>query len=383
MGFTLATYAYPDHDGATRAALAARLAGRRPLPGAFVLATCLRIEVAVPGSRSDLHCILDALFTDAPEKETARIRTGEAASVHLFRVAAGLESPILGEREVLTQFRQTVVETEQSGVVDGLFARLLELAVGTGRQARELLPASPHDSMAAVAAQVVGPSARVAVLGSGLMATAVVAGLRGLPAPPPVTIVARHPEKVAADFAEVWPFDRALEALSEFPAVVSATSAKRRLLPDDVLSRALEARTDPLTLVDMAMPPDFRPPDGAPVTYLDIDDLARMADRTPRHHDADAMVHAAAVDAYRGLVDHHQIAPVIGGLMRFADGVVARTVDRFAGRLGSAGDRAVLEQTAYTVARTLLAAPVSYLKQPGRAPEAVDTVAEAFGLDDA
>jgi glutamyl-tRNA reductase len=310
------------------------------------------------------------------------VRTGEKAVEHLFRIAAGLESPILGEREILTQFRQAIQAAQESRVVGGMLGKMLETSVAVGRQARELLPESPHDSMAAVAAQVVGPFDRVAVLGSGVMAKAVVYGMLGLPAPPDIVMVARHPEKVTFDNIDVWTFDRAPVALDEFPAVISATSAKQRLIPDSDLAAVLAGRSTSLTLVDMAMPPDFSPPAGSPVNYVDIDDLAHMAARRPRRDDADALVTTAAVDSYRHLVDHATVGPVIGGLMRNADETVSGVVERFAGRLGTGDDRALLQQTAHTVARTLLARPVSYIRSADGPREAVGVIAEAFGLDD-
>jgi len=340
------------------------------------------MEITVAGDEPDLERSLSAVLGELRESARPDVRVGGSAVIHLFRVAAGLESPILGEKEILTQFRQALIRAEQEDRVGGLFAGLLETAVATGRRARELLPDSPHDSLAAVAAQVVGSADRVAVLGSGLMATAAVHGLLGLPSPPSVTVVARNPDKVAIEGVEVWPFDRAAEALSAFPAVVSATSAKHLLVDDDAMAAAVLRRTLPLTLVDMAMPPDFESPHGAAVDYLGIDDLARMADRRPRREDADAFVQAAAADAHRQFVNHHRVGPVIGELMRTADAVVDRTVDRFAGRLGGGDDRAVLQQVAHTVARTLLAGPVAYLKKADRAPEVVDAIADAFDLDD-
>jgi glutamyl-tRNA reductase len=236
--------------------------------------------------------------------------------------------------------------------------------------------------MAAIAAQAVGNVDRVAVLGSGAMATAVIRALQGLPAPPLVTVVARTPGRVTADNVAVWAFDRALEALGEFPAVISATSAKRRLVEADHMADVVHRRSTPLTLVDMAMPPDFTVTTSATLRYLDIDDLARMAERRPRGDEADALVRQAAIEAYRTFVDHHQVGPVIGGLTRRADDIVENTIARFGGRLASDEDLAVLRQTAHTVARTLLAGPISYVKQPDRAPEAIDIVAEAFGVDE-
>lgn len=376
-----ASFAYPRHDGDARAALARRLLSGRDIDEGFVLSTCLRVELAVPGPEQRLVDAVNTLFGDLPVEPN--IRVGERAVTHLYRIAAGLESPILGEQEILTQFRQTLIELEEAGQVKGLFARVLEAAVAVGRQARELIPGSPHASMAAVAAQAVGGADRVAVLGSGIMATAVVDGLLLLPAPPAVTVVARSPEKVdKLPGVEVLAFDRAVEVIETFPAVVSATSAKHRLVEQTPLAEAISRRDTPLLLIDMAMPPDFFPGSGGEVDYVSIDDLARMADRRPRSDDADVMVATAAADAYRQYRDHHEVGPLIGGLMSGADEVVDQAMARFSGRLHDPSDEAVMRQAVHTVARTLLAGPVSYLKNEHRSPEAIDVIADAFGVVD-
>lgn len=376
------TFAYPDVDGTTRAELARRLSQHGEAAGTFVLSTCLRIEVAVPGDEETLRQATKGVLGEDAPVERGKFRSGGDAVRHLFRVAAGLESPIVGEPEILTQFRQAVIALEESGTVEGLFGKLLETAVSIGRQAREQLPDSPHGSMAAVAAQVVGAAEEVAVFGWGSMARAVTESLAGLPAPPQITVVARNPDKVSVENVDVWSFARAAEALSKFPAVVSATSAKGVLVSDNELAGTLSRRRSPLTLVDMAMPPDFTFDGGSPVRYVDIDDLARMVARRPRQDDADALVAAAAEDAHRRFAHHHALGPVVGALIRNADEVVAHTVDRFAGRLETPGDREILQQTAHTVARTLIAAPVSYLQSANRPDEAVNTIAEAFRLED-
>lgn len=378
-----ASFAYPRNDSAVRAELARRLLASSPLDGGFVLSTCLRVEVVVPGDESRVEQALRALFGNLAGEAAPQLRHGERAVTHLFRIAAGLESPILGEREILTQFRQGLIEAEDAGQVSGLFARLLETGVAVGRQARELLPGSPHDSMASVAAQAVGTADRVAVLGSGIMATAVVEALSMLPAPPRVTVVARHPEKVSAPpGGEVLPFGSAASVIAAFPAVISATAAKNRLLDHAALHEVVATRREPLLLLDMAMPPDFAPALPDPLTYLGIDDLARMADRRARSEEADAMVASAAADAYRRYRDHHEVGPLIGGLMAAADAIVEGSVKRFAGRLKDPADASVLQQTAHTVARALLARPVSYLNRGDRLPEAIDVIADAFGVDD-
>lgn len=380
---TSASFAYPSHDGAARSELAQELVSRERIKDGFVLSTCLRVEVVVSGGMDKLDRALTTLFGGQAHSHQPSIRQGEDAVTHLFRVASGLESPILGEMEILTQFRQEVIEAEKEGTLGGLMTRLLESAVSAGRQARELLPGSPHNSMAAVAAQATALAGRVAVLGSGIMASAVVEALRQLPAPPEITVVARHPEKVTERSGiHVWPFRRATEALATFPAVVSATSAERSLMTDTVLNEIAEQKDGPLLLIDMAMPPDFTAPESSRITYMDIDHLARIAGRRPRSKEADRFVERAAAEAHRQFRHHHEVGPVIEALMRNADSVVDSTVERFSGRLGQGEDRAVLRQTAHTVARTLLAGPVSFLKETEGDSEVLGTIVGAFGVDE-
>ncbi|MET0830838.1 MAG: hypothetical protein ABWY62_00540 [Acidimicrobiia bacterium] len=379
---TSISYAYPGVGGDARAEVARLLtAAPKASPGTFVLSTCLRAEFLVHGDRARLDDVLGQMFGDEPEVDGAAVRCGSDAVAHLFRVAAGLESPVRGEIEILTQVRHAVRRASDDPDTEGTFSKLLEAAVASGRLARESFPSSPHDSLAAVAAQVVGDREAVAVFGSGVMAAAVIDALAQLPAPPRVAVVARNPGALARAGVESWPFDRAAEALARFPAVISATSAKRRLVPEDVLAAAVASRVTPLVLVDMAMPPDFARPDiGAATRYVDIDDLAAMAGRRPVDDGADELVLRRAEEAYTRFIRHHRVAPVIERMVADADDVVAEAVARFAGRLRNEEDEAVLRQAAHTVARTLIARPLAYLNEPGpgREDDAVDAVAEAF-----
>ena len=377
------SFAYPAVPGAVRAGIAAALATSPPPPaGTFLLSTCLRVDVIVEGDERRRDAVLAELFGSVPAVAGAVLRTGSDAATHLFRVAAGLESPVRGEVEILTQVRHAAQSTKDHPGTGGLFAKLLEAAVASGRAARELFPVSPHDSLAAVAAQVVGCPKSVAVFGSGSMAGSVVDALLSLPVPPKVTVVARTPGRLDRPGVDEWTLDRADEALARFPAVVSATSAKQRLLPDDRLASLLATRTAPLTLVDMAMPPDFSPPSSATVVrYVDIDQLASLAGRRPAGDEADDIVAKRADEAYRRFAGHQRVGPVIERLMADADDVVERTVARFAGRLRDGDDEALLHQTAHTVARTLLAGPLDYLNRTPSAGD-IEVIAEAFGADD-
>lgn len=374
---SVATFAYPNVSTRERSVLASVLIDA-PSTNAFVLDTCLRLEVAVSGDPSDLDRVVEQLFGKACPAPGMHVRSGVDAIHHLYRVAAGLESPVLGEREILTQFRGAL--NKEKHRFEGMFLKILEQAVQVGRKARELLPARPHESMAAVAAQVVGAADRVAVLGSGVMAIAVGQALKQLPSPPAITIVARHPERVAVEDVDVLSFDAIRRVLATFPAVISATSAKTRLLDPAQLCELLDARSRQPTLVDMAMPPDFSLPHDARVEYIDIDNLAVRAARGLRSDAADGYVAEAASAVFRRVVEHRDVAPVIRHMIMRADDLVDQAVARFAGRLTDDGDEEVLRQAVHTVARTMLADPVTFVKQADA--DSVSAIARAFGFDE-
>ncbi len=377
MAVTCATYAYPRLNTAQRGVLAAQLAELAPVAGLFVLSTCVRIEIAAPLPPDSLLRDLRSLFEPgtAPEPE---VRSGQDAVLHLFRVAAGLESPIVGEREILSQFRTALTEAADAGAINGQFTRLLQAAIGSGRRARDLLPRLPHDSMGAIAADLVAGDDRVTILGAGEMAMAILRSLATRPAPPPTILLARRPEFVSVKSAEVWSFDRLEEVMAAHPTVISATSATSRLLCEDHLDEVLRVRSNPLKLIDMAMPPDFEPPQDAAVTHYDVDDLARLAGAGPRSAVADVAVSEAAAKAYRRFVGHNEVGPLISRLMSDADEIVESAVARFGSKLNSPEDRAILRQVAHTVARTIMARPVSHLNNADVDAGVVEAIAEAF-----
>lgn len=377
MAVTCASFAYPEIDTDGRARVAARLAEAAPIPGCFILSTCLRIEVAAPVPRDTLVRTLETVLGDSSAAIPV-VRSGREAVSHLFRIAAGLESPVLGEREILTQYRQALLNAADAADLDGNFAKLLQCGIGAGRRARELMPARPHDSLGSVAAELAATADRVAILGAGDMAMAVLRGLAALPVPPKAVILARRPEHVRADMAEIWSFDRLGEALAEFPAVISATSASTQLMSQADLAGVIGDRTEHLTLIDLSMPPDFAAPAGSSVTHYDIDHIARIAAARPRPADADAAVADAAAKAFRRFIGHNQVGPLVGRLMADADATVDAAVERFRHRLSNPEDAAILRQAAHTVARSLMARPVAHLNAAETDALDIEAIARAF-----
>ena len=180
----------------------------------------------------------------------------------------------------------------------------------------------------------------------------------------------------------VWPFSRAAEALRTLPAVISATSADQLLMTAERLDEIVDSRSEPLTLVDLAMPPDFPTPRSAKVTYIPIDDVAARAARRHRTAEVDDLVAGAASEAWRRYESADRVGPVIARLYRSADGLVKTTVERFAAKLSNPADVKVLQQAVHTMARSLLSQPVGRIHQAERPGEVASLVAEVFGVDE-
>lgn len=358
LRLTSLSFAHPTVPAEKRAELTlSQMSGAsQPM---FVLTTCLRVEVAWVHPE-------EAFSAD----DIGRWRADEEAFLHLCRVAAGLESPLIGEPEVLGQFRRALTHFRQSPGADPFLVRTLDAAVGVARSIRRLLGGTPRGSLAAVAAQMAADFERVAIFGSGAMARAAASSLEGKA----ISIFARRPVSVGGREASPW--DQVQEALESFPAVISTFPGKAPIAPG--LSRALMERTTPLLLIDLGMPPAFSPRNDM-VRYVGIDELASGAEARPSPAVDQALTEEAGKSWHR-LRTPTLTSKVIAALTAVADQAVNEEVARFAHRLRYADDpEPVLRQLAHTVARRVLHSPISYLGSTS--DEAVEVLAEAFGVD--
>lgn len=355
------SFAHPGVPAEERARLARSLL--KTGEGPFLLTTCLRVEMAsvTEGGTFPSSEGLSA---------TGRLREDEEAFQYLCRVAAGLESPLVGEPEVLGQFRQALNRYRQLRAHHASLVRILEAAVGVARRTRRLLGDEPGGSLAAVAARLAQPYERVAILGSGAMARATSAGLDGKD----VVVFARRSVEVGN--RQTLPWDEAERALRSFPVVISTYPGKVAMTHG--FRSALRERTESLLLIDLGMPPAFSPEHDL-VRYIGIDELAAAADARPSPT-VDQKLQEDAQKSWRRLETPVRTSEVIAALTAVANQAADEEVARFAQRFRSAEDpERLLRQLAHTVARRVLHPPISYL---GSGPaEAVEVLAEAFGVD--
>jgi len=343
----------------------------------FLMSTCLRMEIVWAGGAESATDVMACLYGDGSLLDLGAVRSDEAVLVHLCRVAAGLDSPLIGEPEVLGQFRQAVsVRQDVSGSLGDL-GRVLAVAIGIGRTARRLLGDEPRGSLAALAARAAAPSGRVAILGAGAMARAAAERLDGVE----VAIFARRPANVAG--RGTLPWEAAAQALATYPVVISTVPGKFPLFADYVIARSLGSRAEPLLLIDLGMPPGFRRQEiNGSVRYLGVDEVASSVDSRPSIEAEESVARGAAA-AWRRLSAPDRVGEVVAAMVKQAETAVSEEVSRFSPRLAGAEDpERILRQLARTVARRVLHPPISFIGSTDRGAEAVDVLAEAFGVDD-
>ena len=382
-------------------ALAQRLAQR--LDGeAVVLSTCNRTELyLVREEHADDEAVaaLTELAGERADDLAAalyRLRD-EAAALHLFRVAAGLDSLVPGEGEILGQVRGAF----EAGAAGPFLDRLFRQALHTGKRVRMETaigesPASVPSAAAALAQQVFGDLAghRVLLLGAGKISESAARNLRSRGAE--IAVVANrtlaHGEDLARKLgARALTLDAVATELERADVVVSATSASELVLSRESVAAALRARKGrPLLLLDLAVPRDLDPTinelDGC--FLYDVDDLEAVVTETLSGRRGEAaraeQLVAGEADRFREWQASLDIVPTIASLRALAEEIRDRELLKAGGRL-SERERKHIESVTSQIVAKLLHLPTIRLKEAAAAADGVvyaDVVKHLFGLEE-
>jgi glutamyl-tRNA reductase len=365
----------------------------RSLGDAVCLSTCNRTEI---------------YSTGVPEAEVARAlaslagqeldgvlytRLEDEAALHLFRVAAGLDSLVPGEGEILGQVRAAFEAVEAGPLLDRVFRQAL--AVGKRVRSETAIgesPASVSSAAAALAAQVFGDleGRRVLLIGAGRIGELAAANLTSRGAR--IAYVANRTVENAQELAHRFAAEPvALEALArclgDVDVVVSSTSA-----PELVLHAAdvPAARRRPLFFIDIAVPRDM----DARIASLDgcflydIDDLEAVVAETlaGRRTEADQAEHLVAEEAarfqsWRASLD---VVPAIASLRARAEQIRSAELAKLNDRV-SDDERRTLESVTAQILNKLLHLPTVRMKEAAVTSDGAayaDAVRHLFGLEE-
>jgi glutamyl-tRNA reductase len=353
---------------------------------AVCLSTCNRTELYVGADNAELaeHDAVVALTGLEPDVEPALYRLRDrAAAHHLFRVAAGLDSLVPGEGEILGQVRIA----QELGTTGPLLNRVFRQALHAGRKARAQTtigesPASVSSAAAALTEQVFGSllGRSILMIGAGTVSEQAARNLRSRGAE--IALIADS--RTGQEHIE--------QKLSAVDIVIASTNAPEVVLDASVVARTLRQRRGrPLLLVDLAVPRDLDPEIGElDGCYLyDIDDLEEIVAETlsGRRREAERVEELIAAEAEKFHEWHASldVVPAIASLRARAEEIregELRKADALLSRLDESQRRAVEAVTAQIVNK-LLHLPTVRMKQAAAAADGVlyaDAVRHLFGL---
>ena len=357
---------------------------------AVAVATCNRLEVYAEvskfhGALAEVSELL-AQYTSVPRDVLTRhfyVHYDDRAAWHMFTVACGLDSMVVGEPQILGQLRTALAVGQQVGTAGPVLNELVQQALRVGKRAHsETALDKAGQSLVTAALDLAlaeGAEAprRTVVVGAGSMsALAATTILRRYPEAA-LTVVNRTPERAerlaAAVNGTAAPLSELPTALADADLILSCTGATELVLTEAQFAAARAGSGTPVTLIDLALPRDLDPAIGAlpGARLIDLELIAEAQKAATAERPGDDSLDEvreiveAELEAYRKLRTASTVAPTVTALRCMAAEVVAAELNRFHGRTAGLDERtrAEVEQTVRRVVDKLLHEPTVRVKQ--------------------
>jgi glutamyl-tRNA reductase len=350
---------------------------------AVVLGTCNRVEIYV--SRQEtvaaLHVPLMAEFLSEVHGVPANViaphlyeHADTSAAKHLFRVASGLDSVVLGETQIAGQVKEAFESAQKFGATGPLLNALFPCALRVSKRVRT--------------------ETGIAAGKMGRLTLKHLAELK----PAAVLVTNRNPQRATAVAKEcggrVLPWDRLDDALAQADIVLSTTGAPEPIVTLRRYAEKVRPRRGgrPQVIFDMAVPRDFDPDihDGDAVSVFNVDDLgrvaeARMAERRKHLPAAESLIEGE-VAKFVGDWNRRANGPVIGQLTsevdKLRDGIMVPLLAKLNGKLSDA-EKAQIEQAFRLFQNKLLHGPIAALHESsheGQSGGLREALRKLFGL---
>jgi glutamyl-tRNA reductase len=382
---------------------------------AVILGTCNRVEIYLSRQETvaPLHVPLMAEFLAEVHGVPASVivphlyeHADAAAAQHLFRVASGLDSVVLGETQIAGQVKDAYETAQKLTATGPLLNKLFPTALYVSKRVRsETGIANGHVSVSSAAVDFIRPvfetltDKTVLVIGAGKMGRLTLNHLAELK-PAAILVTNRSPEKAAASAKDcggrVVPWAQLNDALVQADIVLSTTGAPEPIVTrqrfNDKVRRRRAGRM--LVIFDMAVPRDFDPAihDGDTAHVYNVDDLSLAADRGKderrRHLFAAEAIIDSEVTKFVKEWNTKQDGPVISQLheevSKLRDAAVAEVLQKLNGKLTDA-DKAYIEGAFRLFQNRLLHGPIAALKESSREGHSGglrEALRKLFGLKD-
>ena len=361
-----------------------RLLDHDPIHEGVILSTCNRTEVYATVHR--FHPAIEAIrnfISDTSGVSQDAITSGlytywdEDAARHLFNVASGTDSMVVGEPQILGQVREAFRVAADEGTARRMLHQLFQRALSVGKRARTETAIARHvvslpQAGARVASDLAGglEGKRVVVVGAGRMSELAARAALDNGATD-IVVANRSVDKAERLGTELGGSGVGLEELPSMlgnaDVLITATSSAGHVLERADLASALGGR--PLVIVDLALPrdvdPDARDLEG--VVLRDIEDLRSVVDEGAELRKAELpKVHAIVDDAVEDFSAWERslaLGPAIESLKTWAEEIRAAEVARLAQKSGGRGDTEALDRVTKQLVNKLLHRPMVQIRE--------------------
>ena len=375
-----------------------------------ILSTCNRVEIYMRTSDVDASVASCVAFVAAchavpPAQFTAHLYQWSEleAARHLFRVAASLDSLVLGEPQILGQVKAAYLAAQAAGRTGNILSQLFERALSVAKTIRTETGISDHAVSVSYAAVELAKKIfeslqqrTVMVLGAGDTAELAARHLvsQGVTR---MFIANRTSERAAllaqALQAKAIPWEAFPEHLAYTDIVISSTSAPHPIIAPAMVREAIRARRNrPMFFIDIAVPRDVDPAVNTleNVFLYDIDDLQNVVQENRRERQREALAAEELiwqeVRQFQQWLAGRDAVPTIVALRQHAEALRQQELEKALHKFGALDERQrrVLEALTHGLVNKLLHAPTVYLKRAsheGQVRDAVHVVRHLFNLD--
>jgi len=400
--------AFKDEDLAGALAELKQQAGVRE---AMILSTCNRVEVAVAADdAADPIRSVETFLSRSQRLDPDWLRQylyvfeGREAVRHIFRVAASLDSMVVGEPQILGQLKFAYSLAKETGSAGGFLDTVLTRAFSVAKRVRsetEIGVSAVSVSYAAIelAREIFGSlkGTRVMLIGAGKMSELAARHLQRSGVQQILVTnrtQARADEVAAAVRGTVVEYTRYRTRLKEVDIVITSSGAPGYLLTkEDMKSILAERRNKPMFLIDIAVPRNIDPAVNEldNVFVYDIDDLQKVVDenmqaRLSEATAADKIV-SEEVDRLESWMRTRQAGPVIAALQDQLEQLRASEVERMRGKLGplTPQQEQAIEALTRAIVNKIAHGPISELRRQAgmdNGRPVLDTIRSMFRLED-
>jgi len=390
--------AFPD------ASLADALRSLKSRPGiseALILSTCNRVEIVATGDDEiDLYSLIGDFLAETRQASSATLgpclyhHEGREAIRHLFRVAASLDSMVVGEPQILGQLKSAYAMAKSQGSVCGLLDSVLSRALGVAKRVRSetgigQMAVSVSYAAVELARKIFGEldGKTVMIVGAGKMSELSARHLRRSGASH-IFVTNRTYER-AIELANLFAgtpveYTKFLSLLPEVDILITSSGAPHYILHKAEMQHVISVRRNkPMFLIDIAVPRNIAPNvnEVDNVFLYDIDDLQGVVSANLREREKEAShaegIIAQEVDRMLARLKAQEIAPAIVSLREQWEDIRVAEIEKVRNKLGpmTPQQEEALDALTRGIINKIAHVPVSELKRQAADPEGVHVVA--------